>query len=33
VMKLDLGENQDHTYAGDATKDFKESAPFKFLGL
>ncbi|WP_439332338.1 linear amide C-N hydrolase [Rhizobium grahamii] len=33
VKKLDLGENQDHTYSGDATKDFKESAPFKFLGL
>ncbi len=33
VMKLDLGENQDHTYSGDATGDFKPSEPFKFLGL
>ncbi len=33
VKKLDLGENQDHIYSGDATKDFKDSAPFHFLGL
>ena len=33
VMKLDLGENQDHTYSGDATGDFKPAEPFKFLGL
>jgi len=33
VMKLDLGDNQDHTYSGDATGNFKPSEPFKFLGL
>jgi choloylglycine hydrolase len=33
VRKLDLGENQDHTYSGDATVAFKVSKPFKFLGL
>lgn len=33
VKKLDLGPNQDHTYAGDATKDFRETPPFKFLGI
>lgn len=33
VRKLDLGEDQDHTYAGDATANFVEAAPFKFLGL
>ncbi|QFY60333.1 linear amide C-N hydrolase [Rhizobium grahamii] len=33
VKRLDLGENQDHTYSGDATKDFKEAKPFIFLGL
>lgn len=33
VKKLDLGPNQDHTFAGDATKDFREAPPFKFLGL
>jgi len=33
VKKLDLGPNQNHTYAGDATKDFRETPPFKFLGL
>ncbi|MDR6923917.1 MULTISPECIES: linear amide C-N hydrolase [Chryseobacterium] len=31
VMKLDLGNFQ--TYNGKANKDFKESKPFKFLGL
>ncbi len=33
VKKLDLGENQDHIYSGNATDAFKDSAPFKFLGL
>ena len=33
VKKLDLGPNQNHTFAGDATKDFQEAEPFKFLGL
>lgn len=33
VKTLDLGPQQDHTFSGDATKDFKEHAPFKFLGL
>ncbi|MGO9135199.1 MAG: linear amide C-N hydrolase [Methylovirgula sp.] len=33
VRMLDLGPNQDRTYSGDATKDFKEAPPFKFLGL
>ncbi len=33
VKKLDLGPNQDHTYAGNATKDFRDTAPFKFLGV
>ncbi|WP_454622347.1 linear amide C-N hydrolase [Bradyrhizobium cenepequi] len=33
VKKLDLGENQSHIYAGDATSEFREAAPFKFLGL
>ena len=33
VKKLDLGENQDHTYSGDATSDFKEAEPFTFLGI
>lgn len=33
VKKLDLGPDQDHTYAGDATASFHEAAPFKFLGL
>lgn len=33
VKKLDLGRNQDHTYSGNATSAFKNSAPFKFLGL
>jgi penicillin V acylase-like amidase (Ntn superfamily) len=33
VKKLDLGNDQDHTYAGDATAQFKEAPPFKFLGL
>ena len=33
VMKLDLGPNQSHVYAGNVTKDFKETKPFRFLGL
>jgi penicillin V acylase-like amidase (Ntn superfamily) len=33
VMRLDLGENQDHTHSGDATGDFKPSPAFSFLGL
>jgi penicillin V acylase-like amidase (Ntn superfamily) len=33
VKKLDLGNEQDHTYAGDATAQFKDAPPFKFLGL
>jgi penicillin V acylase-like amidase (Ntn superfamily) len=33
VKKLDLGENQDHTYSGDATLQFKDAKPFHFLGL
>ena len=33
VMKLDLGPNQSHVYAGNAAKDFKETKPFRFLGL
>jgi choloylglycine hydrolase len=32
VKKLDLGENQNHTFAGDATGAFKESSPSNFLG-
>ena len=33
VMKLDLGTDQSHTYSGNATKQFKPSAPFQFLGI
>jgi penicillin V acylase-like amidase (Ntn superfamily) len=33
VRMLDLGPNQDHTYSGNATKEFKEARPFEFLGL
>ncbi len=33
VLKLDLGSNQRNIYSGDALKDFKTAAPFKFLGL
>jgi hypothetical protein len=33
VMKLDLGKEQSHVFVGNAAKDFKMSAPFKFLGL
>lgn len=33
VMKLDLGPDQTHIYSGMANDQFKESKPFKFLGL
>lgn len=33
VKKLDLGPTQNHTYSGDATKDFREAPAFKVLGL
>ncbi len=33
VLKLDLGPNQNHAFAGDATGAFQPSEPFKFLGL
>jgi penicillin V acylase-like amidase (Ntn superfamily) len=33
VMKLDLGPNQSHVYAGNVAKDFKVTKPFRFLGL
>lgn len=33
VMKLELGKNQSHVYAGNVAKDFRASAAFKFLGL
>ncbi len=33
VMKLDLGPNQSHLYAGNVAKNFKEAKPFRFLGL
>ena len=33
VRKLDLGPNQDHTYAGNATAAFRDAPPFTFLGL
>lgn len=33
VKKLDLGPDQDHIFAGDATANFRDSQPFKFLGL
>ncbi len=33
TLKLDLGPHQTHTFSGNASKDFKETAPFKFLGL
>ncbi|MBN8969548.1 MAG: linear amide C-N hydrolase [Rhizobiales bacterium] len=33
VMKLDLGPNQVHIYSGMTNDQFKETAPFKFLGL
>jgi choloylglycine hydrolase len=33
VKKLELGPSQDITYDGDATSQFKESAPFHFMGV
>ena len=33
VKKLDLGPNQSNTFAGAVNDRFKESKPFKFLGL
>ncbi|MVW72091.1 linear amide C-N hydrolase [Bordetella sp. 15P40C-2] len=33
VMKLDLGDDQTHTYSGNATRDFQPSKPFQFLGV
>jgi penicillin V acylase-like amidase (Ntn superfamily) len=33
VMKLDLGPNQSHVHAGNVAKEFKETKPFRFLGL
>jgi penicillin V acylase-like amidase (Ntn superfamily) len=33
VLKLDLGPNQRNTFSGVANDAFKESPPFKFLGL
>jgi choloylglycine hydrolase len=33
VKKLDLGPTQNHTYSGDAIKDFRDAPAFKFLGL
>lgn len=33
VMKLDLGPNQTHIHSGIANDQFKDSQPFKFLGL
>lgn len=33
VMKLELGKDQSHVYAGDVVKEFKVTTPFKFLGL
>jgi choloylglycine hydrolase len=33
VLKLDLGPDQDHTFSGNATSQFKPSAPFQFLGI
>lgn len=33
VLKLDLGSDQSHIYSGNATQQFKPSAPFQFLGI
>jgi penicillin V acylase-like amidase (Ntn superfamily) len=33
AKKLDLGKDQRNVYAGNVAKDFKESKPFRFLGL
>lgn len=33
VMKLDLGKDQRNVFSGNVIKSFKETQPFKFLGL
>jgi len=33
TRKLELGRDQDHVYAGDATERFVATKPFAFLGL
>jgi len=33
VKKLDLGPNQANSFAGDATAQFKDAAPFRFQGI
>ena len=33
VRRLDLGPDQQHIHSGDATADFVEAEPFRFLGL
>jgi penicillin V acylase-like amidase (Ntn superfamily) len=33
IKRLDLGPNQDHPYAGNATQQFQKAKPFPFLGL
>ena len=33
VKKLDLGPNQANTFSGVVNGQFKDSPPFKFLGL
>jgi penicillin V acylase-like amidase (Ntn superfamily) len=33
TLKLNLGPHQSNTFSGNATKSFKETPPFKFLGL
>jgi hypothetical protein len=33
VMTLDPGKNQNQAFAGDVVKDFRPTAPFKFLRL
>lgn len=33
VMMLDLGPNQSHAFAGEASASFKPAAPFQFLGI
>ncbi|WP_249780467.1 linear amide C-N hydrolase [Bradyrhizobium sp. dw_411] len=33
VLKLELGPNQTHIYSGEVSDQFKETTPFKFLGI
>ncbi len=33
VLKLDLGPDQRHAFAGDATRAFQPAEPFRFLGI